>query len=215
MRTATITKEYYQYSELSDAAKQTAREWWIYCQASDFDAEFVLEDASTIAELMGIVLKTRAIPLMNGTTRPEPVIYYSGFWNRGGGACFEGSYAYRKGALKAVMDHAPRDETLHGIARDLQAIQRRNMYQLTASCTHRGHYYQHSGCMSVDVERDSHNYQDATADAEGAVTGALRSFADWIYDQLEAEYEYRTSDESAAESIEANGYEFDAEGNIT
>jgi len=43
---------------------------------------------------------------------------------------------------------------------------------------------------------------------EDDIKKALRDFADWIYRQLEREYEYQTSDEQADEAIRANGYTF-------
>ena len=43
---------------------------------------------------------------------------------------------------------------------------------------------------------------------------ALRSFADWIYRQLEKEYEFNMSDENVDESIRINEYEFDETGAI-
>ena len=42
----------------------------------------------------------------------------------------------------------------------------------------------------------------------------LRDFMQWIYRQLEAEYEYQTSDEAIAENFTANETEFDADGNL-
>ncbi|TKD13435.1 antitoxin of toxin-antitoxin stability system, partial [Rhodobacter capsulatus] len=87
------------------------------------------------------------------------------------------------------------DATLHGIADRLQAIQRRNFYQLAAEATHRGCYY-HEYTMSVDVTRDSPTCQPPTEDAEEIVTEALRDLARWLYRQLQAEYEHLTSDEA-------------------
>ena len=146
---------------------------------------------------------------MNGEHHYEPTIYYSGFWSQGGGACFEGHYEYKAGAVKAVKEYAPLDKDLHRIVKALQDIQRKNFYQLTARCKHSGHYY-HSGCMSVDVERS--DGKEMTADAEETVEECLRDFADWIYRQLENEYDYRTSEEACREAIEANDYEFTEKG---
>ena len=44
------------------------------------------------------------------------------------------------------------------------------------------------------------------------LTKTLRAFADWIYLQLQNEYEYQNSDEQVAETIEANEYEFTVDG---
>ena len=49
---------------------------------------------------------------------------------------------------------------------------------------------------------------------EDSVQQYMRDFADWIYAQLEAEWEYQNSDDHVDESIRINGYEFDEFGNI-
>jgi hypothetical protein len=104
-----------------------------------------------------------------------------------------------------VRDYAAKDEELHAIARDLARAARRTFYTASARCDHRGHYY-HSGCMAVDVDAER------GPDVSDEVTDALRAFADWIYSQLEREYDYTRSDEAVAETIEANEYEITEDG---
>ena len=106
-----------------------------------------------------------------------------------------------------MRDYAPTDATLHGIADRLQAIQRRNFYQLAAEASHRGRYY-HEYTMSIDVTRESTTWQPPTEDAEETVTEALRDLARWLYRQLAAEYEQLTSDEAVDEGIVINEYTF-------
>jgi len=53
-----------------------------------------------------------------------------------------------------------------------------------------------------------------TADAEDDLTEYLRDFMNWIYRALENEHDYQNSDDVIIETIEANEYEFDREGNI-
>ena len=89
----------------------------------------------------------------------------------------------------------------------MQAIQRRNFYQLAAEANHRGRYY-HEYTMSVDVTRDSLTWQPPTEDAEEIVTEALRDLARWLYRQLETEYDHLTSDEAIEEGIIVNEYTF-------
>jgi hypothetical protein len=93
----------------------------------------------------------------------------------------------------------------------LQAIQRRNFYQLHATVTHRDRYY-HEYSMAISVERDSPTGQDMTADAEVTVIEAMRDLARWLYRQLEREYDYLTSDVVVDEAITANAYAFTAAG---
>lgn len=40
----------------------------------------------------------------------------------------------------------------------------------------------------------------------------MRDFADWIYERLSDEYDYQTSDSAVEETIRANEYEFDEDG---
>ena len=148
---------------------------------------------------------------MGGGTRQEPCIWFRGFCSQGDGACFESWYSYKKHGPRRIREYAPQDTELHRIADALQAIQRRNFYQIRAEASHRGHYY-HEYCMSISVERDSPTWQDMTADAEEAVIEALRDLARWLYRQLEREYDYLSSDEAVDETIAANEYTFTAAG---
>lgn len=210
----TQTKTVYHYDELpTERAKEKAREWWAQHVFEDScDWEHVFEDAATIAEILGIDLRQKRVTLMNGSHRYDPTIYFSGFSSQGDGACFEGGYCYAKGAAKKIREYAPQDTELHRIADELQDIQRRNFYRLTASMTHSGRY-NHSGCMDVEVEvEDSENPYRDIGDAESDIRDLMRHFADWIYSQLEKEYEYQTSDAAVEESIRANEYEFDEDG---
>ena len=204
------TKDY-QLAELSDAARENARAWY---REGGFDYDWyatIFDDFEQICEILGVRLKARAVRLMGGGTRQQPRIYFTGFWSQGDGACFEAFYSYRKNASAAIRAYAPQDTTLHGIADALQAVQRRNFYQLRAEATHRGHY-QHEYCMAISVTRDSPTWQDMTADAEETVMEALRDLACWLYRQLEREYECLTSDEAVDEAITANDYTFTCGG---
>ena len=148
---------------------------------------------------------------MGGGTRQKPCIWFSGFWSQGDGACFEGYLAHAKGAARRIRDYAPQDATPHGIADRLQAIQRRNFYQLSAEVSHWSRYY-HEYTMSVDVTRESGTWQPPTGDAEEIVAEALRDLARWLYRQLKAEYDHLTSDEAIEEGITINEYTFTEAG---
>lgn len=214
-------KTVYLFKELPDEqAKEKARDWWRQQVFDDnVDYDFVYEDAATAGEIIGIDIRTRPVKLMNGSTRYDPTIYWSGFWSQGDGACYEGSYSYRdgyvakKGVLKALKAYAPLDTDLHNICKRLSKAQARYFYKLEASIKHRGHYY-HSGCMSIEVSHCEDHYRDIDSDTVDEITQCLREFADWIYARLKAEYEYQTSDEVVDEALIANEYEFDEYGSL-
>ena len=200
----TTVHKLFKYEELDDTAKDKAKDWYRqFVFADSCDWEFVFEGAVQAANILGIDIDHR-----RGSR--EPAIYFSGFWSQGDGACFEGSYRYAKGATKKIREYAPQDKELHRIADELQNIQRRNFYKLCARMTHSGRY-SHSGCMDVSVWHYDGLYRDI-GDAEDEVTQLMRDFADWIYDQLEKEYEYQCSDSVVEESIIANDYEFYDDG---
>lgn len=200
----TIETKLYKFDELSESAKERAREWYREASAGDTPDD-TLNDAVNVGALMGIEIEQRHWTNSHGFKGSEPKISYCAGHVQGDGAAFAGSYRYRKGAAKAVLDYAPRDAELHRIALALQAIQARNFYQLTARISEgRGLW------VTVDAER----YDDAamTPDAEDAITETMRDFAHWIYEQILAEFDYQSSDEAVDESIEANEYEFDEQG---
>jgi hypothetical protein len=196
----------YQLTELDDGAKQKAREWYRERAVEDDWYDCVYEDFEALCAILGVKLRTRPVRLYGGARR-KPCIYFSGFWSQGDSACFEGDYAYAKGAARKIRVHAPNDTELHEIADTLQIAQARNFYQLRAGIFHRGHHH-HEYSMATSVERDSPTYQDMAPDGENAVTEKLRDLARWLYRYLKREYEYQTSDAVIDEGIIANEYTF-------
>ena len=149
--------------------------------------------------------------LYGGGTRDKPQIHFSGFHCQGDGASFAGRYSYARGATKAIRAHAPKDEELHRIADELQAVQRRNFFQLHSTIRQSGRYC-HEYTMTIEVERDSPTWQPPTDDAEDAVTEAMRDLARWLYRQLRSEYEHQTSNDAVDEIVGTNEWTFTADG---
>lgn len=206
-----IATTVYRIDELPEGAKDRARAWY---REGGFDHDWydaVCEDFQHIAEILGIRLKTRTTRLVSGRSWEDHCIWFSGFWSQGDGAVWEGVYSYRKSAAAELRAYAPKDKTLHRIAETLQVAQRQNFYQLRAEVSHRGTYY-HAFTMTVSVTRDRSAAAEVIGDAEVVVTEALRDLANWLYRQLEQEYDHLTSDEAVDETLVANGYTFTEEG---
>jgi hypothetical protein len=201
----------YQLHELSVDAKEHARAWYREIGVDPDWYEGVYEDFERVCAILGVELATRPVRLFGGGQRQKPCIWFSGFWNQGDGASFDGFFYHARGAAETIRSHAPMDAELHEIADALQAVQRRNFYQLRATIAQRGRY-SHEYSMAISVERDSPTGQAMTHDAENAVIEALRDLARWLYRQLEREYGYLTSDEAVDESIAANEYTFTEAG---
>ena len=188
----------YSFDELDDEAKGKAREWWhgSASGALDYDWwDYVYEMATTAGKCLGIDVED---------------IQFSGFWSQGDGACFKGSYTYKKGWRAALKAEFGGDTlgALERIGEALQDIQRPVFYKLEAGVNMNSQY------MSVNVDVDDYGLTDRQwgMRRESDVRDTMRRFAGWIYCSLEKEYEYLTSDEVVAENIVANDYLFTEEG---
>lgn len=194
MQTVIKTIAAYTYDELTDTAKDKARQWLISATTDNtYWYESVIDAAKDAAAIMGIDIDD---------------VYFSGFGSQGDGACFTGRYAYAKGAAAKIEAEWSKDATLQRIARDLQRAQKRAFYTATARITH-GSRYCHSYSMRADVDSDK------GANIEDDLQSAFRDFADWIYDSLQKEYEYITSVAQLAETAECNEWLFDENGGRT
>ena len=201
-----VAVKVYKFAELSDEAKHSAIETnrhalvdheWYYDTIDGFQTE--------IAPAFGINCSQ---------------VYFSGFGSQGDGACFEGSFEYRKGMTSAVKrleiyNSDGRNELLD-IATEMAGLQRSNFYGLYGIAKHSGMYC-HSRSVTIDVRRDGPGYSGDIDPAEGtdeAYAECLRDLMVWLYRQLESEYFYLTSDEVIAEWLEGRGYEFTADGEL-
>lgn len=212
-RTIIEEKTAFKFDELDESAQERALDYFRQFACEEpFWFDFIYDDCATIFDILGIDSR-KPVKLINGKTRYEPEIYFSGFWNQGDGACFVGNYSYRKGSAKAIRAHAPQDSELHRIADGLAELQRKSFYSLSARLTHTD-WYHHSHSVTIDVEDSRRSYGDCDSDVADSVAELLRDLMDWIYKQLESEYEYQTSDDCLRENIDANGYEFDESGRL-
>jgi hypothetical protein len=198
----------FSFEELSDAAKETAREWWRSCNTHDDGwYEPVQEDAIKVFALFGFSVEADDIA-------------FSGFSSQGDGASFDGSYIPPEiPVVKAIEEHAPKDETLKGLAGRIDVLQ--TTLQLRWNASFRCRFYRmgrhfHSGCMQLDEgelrpgDPDDFEDRDHTEDEMKAIA---RGLADWLYSNLEAESEYLQSDEVIDEAL-AGSYRFDELGHI-
>lgn len=213
-----IERTVYKFDELSNKAKVRARDayrdrdlqhdWW----------DAVYEQAIDAAEMLGIAIDTKSVELRNGKVRHDPCIFFSGFCSQGDGASFEGRYTPRSGS-KAVNEIANEftDSELHRIAEQLALLQVSTRLKhgrlLKAAIKLGGSGYCHSHMMDVDVTYvDEEDDVSPDPDAAGELCLLMRTFADWIYSQLEAENDYLTSDEHIDEFLSDGTYEFEESG---
>jgi hypothetical protein len=206
------------FDELSEKAKDTARdkyrndghhyEWW----------DSTLEDAVTIAALLGIEIGTSPVKLNGGGYRQDPNIQFSGFGSQGDGACFQGFFNFPdKDPVAAVTEHCGEGDTeLLTIATEIVLVnitsELLHGQKVRARIGQDGRYY-HSGSMTAQVwfVDDS---EDVPVELADDLEGLMRRFADWIYARLEAEDEYLNSDEYVDERLSDSDDKFDEDGHL-
>lgn len=188
----------FEFDDLSESAKQTAIDYL----TDDIDCSFLYEDFVRAGEMIGVEFGTRR------GTWSEPCIWWSGFYHQGSGLGFDGTYRYAKGAPKAVAAEWPQNYELKRIAVALQEAQRPNFYRLYATI-----WSVRDTGISVNVEDGENPYRDI-GDAEKEVEDAMRDFARWMYESIQDEYEWQTSEENIRDLCKANGYMFNSLGQL-
>lgn len=188
MRTETTTRTLYTFAELSDDAQQHAIEK--LCDINtDYDWwEFTTDTIQKAGECLGIACTVSDFDLDRGA--------YVGL-------C--GGYSYRKNWRAALRAEFGGDilSDLETIGAQLQATQKCMFW---------------TGYATLESGRYGTRYSaDADQGGQGAVDDlidGLREFEHWALTLLRREYDYLTSEEAIIETIEANEYEFDENGNL-
>lgn len=192
-----IEVEVFTFAELSDDAKERAREW--FRQGIQFDTIDIIEcTILDAAKLLGITIDR---PRSRRTG-------YAIDWNTNPvGAAFVGSWRAADVKPGAIQKEWPKESTLHVIARDLEAVAA-EFPDAYANCdTGRGCFQRVEAYAEVGDDPD-----DCGDDVAQLVVDSLTSFAHWMATTINADYEWQLSDECVDESIKANGYEFTAAG---
>lgn len=184
MQTVTKTFTVYKYDELSDDAKATALKAIASTLSDDWDS-FILQEETENLEANGY---------------RDIQIFYSGFFSQGDGASFS-----------AMIDVIPPEL----VPASLLPI----LPQLRARITQSGHYA-HSNTMDcelitegVETPITDEQYQDI-AKFEDALLSLAKEAANAIYSNLEAEYDYQTSEECLAVRAEENAWLFLGDGSL-
>lgn len=179
----------YEYKELSDEAKEKARDWFTK-DYPDYDWwNPVYEDAKAFAKFLGIEISD---------------IYFSGFSCQGDGACFKGTFrpedVKSDEEFSAEYPEEKKVSIIHGRIKKVKCPEDCHV-KITTS----GHY-SHSYSMNIDPS------EEMEWNEERELLSCLRAFADWIYRTLETDHNYLLSTENVEEELNGNEYLFLGDG---
>jgi len=218
------------YAQLDTRAQERARDKWREAGQHDEWWDSVYADAITIGNLIGIQIGTETVKTTTGKSYEKPDINFSGFHHQGSYCSFGGvlSVAGLQNATEKMREHVgtldeESNETLltictraeaafetinaHWVANRLSGLPEDEWDD--PECTPTLH-------IAIDnrnerCKLDSNELPEAIEEDLNNLVGA---FADWIYENLEAEDEHLNSDEYIVEGIEANEPDFDEDGNF-
>lgn len=133
-------------------------------------------------------------------------IMFSGFWSQGDGACFTASIDMHKW-LKA-----------HKLASKYAYLYHNQEY-CNLKITHSNHYYYatSTSVQDTDVDMNVDDYEKLRSQLDKVVALVEKEreeIGNKIYNDLEKDYEYRTSDEIVKECLQLNDYLFTTDGKI-
>jgi len=186
----------YPIAELSEQQIEKAHEKWVeFVEFQEFTDDFIIDDIKAIGKAIGIHIDK---------------IHYSGFYNQGDGAWFEGTYQFNPNWKADLEAYAPIELVVKTLAESLVSIYNTN--KLTA-VVKQGHTY-YCNSSSADIIVSSPDEDDIDTFESRSLTMYLRSFMNWMYRHIEKEYEYQTSLENFKQVAEANDYHFDENGNL-
>ena len=190
-----VSVKIYQFDELSDKAKEVARDWYRgLIDVSDYES--TADDVAAVMKMLGYDAK----------------LFWSGFSQQGSGACFDGTWAADEVKSGKVFQYAPVDEELKAIATIIEGIAKSNP-GLTSRLTHSGHYYhENSVVIETIFDGDFDVMSEEQRSTHSLYVRTSRRFMKWAYKQLENQNEYLYSEEYVDDTIKANEYEFTEDG---
>jgi hypothetical protein len=205
----TVSKKVLNFSELSKSAQANALDNVRIHGQYPFEnwSECTINDYREACALIGIEIE-------------EGKVYFSGFSSQGDGACFECTYAYKKGGLAAIKAEFPTLTAMHDVAESLQLIQSKYFYGINAIVKQSGRY-SHSNCTTIEYyvsrkDKDGASYDDhfASDDFYEEANDLLRSIMNQVYRALEKQYDFLNEDEQVKEYINEDCVEFEENGQL-
>ena len=191
----------YTFSELSDKAKDKAREWWRKANEEDNTWHtFLIEE-----------WKERILPAMGWCGAD---IGYSGFCSQGDGAHFTGEWRSCNVNARFLEEQEINDEDLLRFFVGYAELAKRYPNGF-CKIRHSGHY-QHENCTDFDIrladENDDEICGELIDNFEREIAELSRDVMRHIYRCLEKEWEWQNADEQVDEILISNEYTFTESG---
>ena len=193
-----ITTKIYPFSELNDKAKNRALESF-----RDINVDYDWWDS--VYEMW-----TESLREEIGINKAE--ISSSGFYSQGDGASFSGNID-NKWLSNFVIEHKDSYPILASRIASQETESKIEIFDAVVIRNQSRNSHEYTCRVSVDVPvSDEVGIEGEVGNLEIALEEIRLNLCRELYRDLERQYEFLTSDEMIAETIEANEYEFDESG---
>ncbi len=198
----TIRTKVFKFNELNEDAKQKAIESFSDINVDYYWHESVYDDFKELCKTLHIEVDTKKT-------------YFNGFSHQGSGSSFTAWVDVKK-CMSAIRDekwkeYAPLEKlSFYDVTR--------NMLRIADICTCNIEPSNRESSVKVNFDYTKYsNYETPNVDEvleeiETFFEDVADTLNNWLYRTLEKEYEYQTSEAAIIETIEANDYEFTADG---
>lgn len=203
----TIQINLYSFEELDEKAKQKALQAYHDLNTDYYWWDFIYDDFVTVCQYLGISVDKKSIA-------------FEGFYSQGDGSSFGAEVDFVK-LLDNIenetwREYAPKQEfgfTLPGIDKRVLTLINNTKIALAARIISRQRGYGVLTDLGLDYSDDTGKNHDLIyGELEKWLNGVAEILNAFLYRSLQNEYEYQTTDEAIAESIEANEYCFTVDG---
>jgi hypothetical protein len=188
-------KTEFKFSELSERAKQKARE--AYIDGVEFDAEYTIDDAETVLGFLGFSIDDRQVRMMNGKTRGTPDVYYNAGWGHHWVA-FNGNWRAFEVNNAGLLDYAGGDEIKKLGAKAMAVFLRYPNARADVKRSPRGESMSIENAVP-DPDADDSENPEAFERVEADLNDLLEEVEAWFSTRLSDEYDYQMDYERADE----------------
>jgi hypothetical protein len=210
------------FDELNDVAKERARSKWRESLYGYQWWDDIYDDAVVMGALLGIRISITYRRVGEAGRTEVPDIHFSGFSSQGDGCDYSGKLWVDKlkGAVVRITEEARDDNSLMGLAKQAEELYSKFVIARAKYRFLDEDVYTELEDIRLQIT-NTRNYfftfiddelEDYFAHLEPDCDTFVQTFAEWVYRQLENEYDHLTSDETIEENIRANELLFDETG---
>jgi len=205
----TIQVVLYDFAELNGKAKERALKEYAYINVDDDWYSSIIDDFKNLCETIGIDIDVKKT-------------YFRGFYSQGDGSTFQASVNIPM-LINAIpnqrwKEYAPALEfdfpMVDFDGRLIGLIQKESL-DASPKIVGSERWYSVTADLSYQLPYTNHRYDGIEAELKN-LEAWLQVIADklnrYLYKSLQAEYEYQTDEKAVVEAVEANEFQFTADG---